>query len=60
MKITKPDYYDRFRCLAGGCPDSCCKEWEVQVDADSATGSCPALWAMTLAAFSGSRTGKPI
>ena len=37
MKITKPDYYDRFRCLAGGCPDSCCKEWEVQVDADSAS-----------------------
>ena len=36
MKITKPDYYDRFRCLAGGCPDSCCKEWEVQVDPDSA------------------------
>lgn len=36
MKITKPDYYDSFRCLAGGCPDSCCQEWEVQVDADSA------------------------
>lgn len=36
MTITKPDYFDRFRCLAGGCPDSCCKEWEVQVDADSA------------------------
>ena len=36
MKITKPDYFDRFRCLAGRCPDSCCQEWEVQVDADSA------------------------
>ena len=35
MKITKPGYYDRFRCLAGSCPDSCCKEWEVQVDPDS-------------------------
>ena len=35
MRITKPDYYDRFHCLAGGCPDSCCKEWEVQVDADA-------------------------
>lgn len=32
MKITKPDYFDRFRCLADRCPDSCCKEWEVQVD----------------------------
>lgn len=37
MKITKPGYFDRFRCLAGHCPDSCCKEWEVQVDADSAS-----------------------
>ena len=36
MRITKPDYHDRFHCLAGGCPDSCCKEWEVQVDADAA------------------------
>ena len=37
MKIVKPDYFDRFRCIAGSCPDSCCKEWEVQVDADTAT-----------------------
>ena len=36
MLITKPDYYDRFRCIAGSCPDSCCKEWDVQVDASSA------------------------
>lgn len=36
MKITKPDYFDRFHCLAGSCPDSCCKEWEVQVDGDAA------------------------
>ena len=32
MKITKPAYYQQFRCIAGGCPDSCCKEWDVQVD----------------------------
>lgn len=32
MRIIKPDYFDRFRCLAGNCPDSCCKAWEVQVD----------------------------
>lgn len=36
MKITKPHYYDDFRCLAGACPDSCCKEWDVQVDAQAA------------------------
>lgn len=32
MEIRKPKYYDSFRCLAGACPDSCCKEWAVQVD----------------------------
>ena len=36
MLITKPDYFDQFRCIAGDCPDSCCKEWDVQVDAASA------------------------
>jgi len=32
MKITKPSYFDTFRCIASACPDSCCKEWDVQVD----------------------------
>ena len=36
MEITKPSYYDTFRCIAGACPDSCCKEWDVQVDETSA------------------------
>ncbi len=36
MLITKPDYFDRFQCIAGACPDSCCKEWDVQVDDVSA------------------------
>ena len=36
MRIAKPDYFDRFRCIAGDCPDSCCKEWAVQVDDASA------------------------
>ena len=36
MQIIKPDYYDIFRCLASACPDSCCKEWAVQVDKESA------------------------
>ena len=36
MLITKPDYFDRFQCIAGACPDSCCKEWDVQVDDTSA------------------------
>ena len=36
MHITKPQYFDTFRCIADRCPDSCCKEWDVQVDAISA------------------------
>lgn len=36
MKITKPSYFDTFRCVAGRCPDSCCKEWDVQVDDNAA------------------------
>ena len=36
MLITKPSYYHDFRCIAASCPDSCCKEWDVQVDACSA------------------------
>ena len=36
MKIRKPVYFDTFRCIAGDCPDSCCKEWDVLVDQDSA------------------------
>lgn len=36
MKISKPAYFDDFRCIASSCPDSCCKEWDVEVD-ESAT-----------------------
>jgi len=36
MLITKPSYFDDFHCIASLCPDSCCKEWDVQVDAHSA------------------------
>lgn len=36
MKLIKPAYFDSFRCIASACPDSCCKEWDVQVDPDKA------------------------
>lgn len=36
MEIFAPGYYKDFRCIAAACPDSCCKEWEVDVDAGSA------------------------
>lgn len=28
--------YRKFRCIASKCPDSCCKDWEVDVDEASA------------------------
>ena len=36
MEIRYPAYYEMFRCIAGACPDSCCKEWAVAVDDDAA------------------------
>ncbi len=35
MIVSRPAYYDRFRCLASACPDSCCQEWSVQVDEEA-------------------------
>ena len=36
MILSKPLYFDDFSCIASDCPDSCCKEWDVQVDETSA------------------------
>ncbi len=36
MIRRKSAYFDDFRCLAGSCPDSCCQEWDVDVDETSA------------------------
>lgn len=36
MEIYYPKYYTAFRCVADECPDSCCKEWSVDVDPTSA------------------------
>ena len=38
MERTYPSYYHTFSCIASACPDSCCHEWEVQVD--EATAAC--------------------
>ena len=32
MKILIPQYFHDFHCIASACPDSCCKEWAVDVD----------------------------
>lgn len=36
MNRYYPDYFEDFSCLAGACPDSCCKEWTVDIDPESA------------------------
>ena len=36
MELIYPSYYKDFSCIASHCPDSCCHEWDVQVDAESA------------------------
>ncbi len=35
MLETKPAYYDRFSCLCGACPDTCCGMWQVVIDPDA-------------------------
>lgn len=32
MKQVSLDYTAQFSCLAGACPDTCCKDWEIILD----------------------------
>ncbi len=35
MKLTFPDYYKRFACIADKCTDTCCKGWDIVIDGES-------------------------
>ena len=35
MKIYAPNYYEKFRCIAGECRHSCCIGWDVYIDDDT-------------------------
>ena len=35
MRLRYPKILQKFTCIAGSCPDSCCKEWDVLVDEDT-------------------------
>lgn len=35
MKYTVVSYYDEFHCIGGSCEDSCCENWEIDLDDDS-------------------------
>ncbi len=32
MQVIVPDYYQAFHCTAGACEDTCCAQWEIEVD----------------------------
>ncbi len=35
MLYTYPDYYERFKCVAGECEDTCCAGWQIVIDEES-------------------------
>lgn len=35
MKIRKPDYFDKFECIADKCEDTCCAGWGIVIDEES-------------------------
>ncbi|MBQ7957175.1 MAG: flagellin lysine-N-methylase [Clostridia bacterium] len=36
IKTFVPSYFEKFRCIAGKCPDTCCIGWEVDIDDETA------------------------
>lgn len=35
MIYVKPDFFDKFKCIASKCSDSCCIGWEIDVDGET-------------------------
>ncbi len=35
MRFIKPNFYDKFRCIASSCSDTCCAGWEIDIDPDT-------------------------
>ncbi len=35
IKVFVPTYFDKFRCIADKCPDTCCVGWEVDIDPET-------------------------
>lgn len=33
--IRRPSYYKNFQCISSRCTDSCCTEWEIDIDPDT-------------------------
>ena len=30
--VTAPQWMERFQCIAGKCPETCCQQWNIEVD----------------------------
>ena len=35
MRYVKPDFFDKFKCIADKCPDNCCEGWQIVIDEDA-------------------------
>lgn len=35
FELIYPNYYKKFKCIAGDCRDNCCIGWEIDVDGDT-------------------------
>lgn len=35
MRHFYPSYYASFRCIANRCEDSCCKDWDIDIDSET-------------------------
>lgn len=35
MRYIRPAFYDKFKCVADKCPDTCCTGWQIMIDDDT-------------------------
>lgn len=35
MEYRIPDYFEKFTCIGGACPDTCCAGWQIVIDMES-------------------------
>ncbi len=40
MKQIVPNYYEKFKCIAGACRHNCCVGWEIEIDKDTHSLYC--------------------
>lgn len=50
MSRWEPPYYSRFSCRKGSCRHSCCRDWEIDIDAEALARyeKLPGVWGETV------------